>query len=72
MPTDIQTVKYLDQATSLLTNIIQKALTDNAPSLKIPITLKKPTWWNEEVLQARQALRTSHHLWHKNKTPSLH
>jgi len=69
MPTDIQTVKDLDQATSMLTNIIQKALTDNAPSLKIPITLKKPTWWNEEVLQA---LRTSHHLWHKNKTPSLH
>jgi hypothetical protein len=40
--------------------------------LKIPLTHKKPIWWNEEVLEARRALRTAHHLWQKQQSPLLH
>jgi len=70
--TEIKCVTDLDQVTSTLTNIIQKALTANAPSIKIPVTHNKPAWWNEEVLMARQALRTSYHMWQKTNSPTHH
>ncbi len=61
-----------DPVTPTLMGIIQTALMANAPKLKIPLTHKKPIWWNEEVLEARRALRTAHHLWQKHQSPFLH
>jgi hypothetical protein len=69
---EINSEEDLDRVTSTLMGIIQIALTANAPKLKIPLTHKKPIWWNEEVLETRQALRTVYHLWQKHQSPLLH
>jgi hypothetical protein len=69
---EINSADDLDRVTSTLTGTIQTALTANAPKLKIPLTHKKPIWWNEEVLETRRALRTAYHLWQKHQSPLLH
>jgi len=68
---EIASATDLDQITSTLTSIIQNALQANSTPLKIPFTHKKPSWWTEEVLEARKALRTAYHKWSKQPTQQL-
>jgi len=69
---EIKSESDLDSITATLTSSIQNALKNNSAKLKLPLTHKKPTWWNEEVLETRKALRTSYHLWVKNKSSQSH
>jgi len=68
----ITDINELDLAAYTLTNLLQKALSNNTPQITLTGKQKRPIWWTEEVQTARRLLRVSHHNWTKYPTNHNH